>query len=502
MQQSYRRLIVAFVLLVIGAVWAQRRTTKAPTNRQEATDRMLASNTKIDEQILAGASGTQTLKTSRQATGADPVADSEFAQLYNETTKTNDPLRAYHLASSLYKNEWDTEIISLLVRRGIDVYDFSGTFALLGDLDAQGRLEEVVTPEDFILVLFNTLELNQQNIARIKEVVTTYHTEAKLTDAEAAFYHALLAYAKADIPEFINSVEKLQGTEFNDRYTRMETIKAQVYGFVDPPSYYIDGMIGLELFSQGRYKLAILAGDRVVKQDPNYVLWHQLIAYGSFYLSDRRRSYEELERLKQSDNQHTDLYLFLEWVTLYELEDYPTALISLLQVKDAIYRTDTLRYLLLTYQRIGDINKVGEVMRYLLQQPDIWPYDFFTVFDLFFFEPVRQEQDVVLFATFFDLASQRLNTCYEKGKDDYTYVCLYGKAGLLLANGEEAKAQAYLERLVRLYPSAGLFEKLWDIAYHQGNSKQAKEYFTEALALSAHSVQQTSVLEKLKAIKK
>jgi len=240
----------------------------------------------------------------------------------------------------------------------------------------------------------------------------------------------------------------------------MEVIKAQVFGFVDPPSYYIDGMIGLELFSQGRYKLAVLAGDRVLKQDEIYILGHQLIAYGSFYLSDRRRAYEALERLKQLDSQHQDIYLFLEGVALFEIEDYPTALLALLQVKDAVYRTDTLRYLLLTYQRIGDTSKVGEVMKYLLTQSDIGPYDFFTVFDLFFFDPVRQDQDVVLFASFFDLASTWLEACYEKGKNEYTYVCLYGKAGLLLANGEEAKAEAYLERLVRLYPSAGLFEKL------------------------------------------
>jgi len=45
-------------------------------------------------------------------------------------------LRAYHLARSLYHKDGDTEILSLLVRRGIDVYDFSGTFALLGQLDA------------------------------------------------------------------------------------------------------------------------------------------------------------------------------------------------------------------------------------------------------------------------------------------------------------------------------------------------------------------------------
>jgi len=64
MQQSYRRLIVLFILLVIGAVGAQRRTTKTPSTQQEAVDRMLASNTKVDDQILEGTGG---IKTSRQA---------------------------------------------------------------------------------------------------------------------------------------------------------------------------------------------------------------------------------------------------------------------------------------------------------------------------------------------------------------------------------------------------------------------------------------------------
>lgn len=158
------------------------------------------------------------------------------------------------------------------------------------------------------------------------------------------------------------------------------------------------------------------------------MLGDQLIAYGSFYLSDRRRSYESLERLEQRDSQHDDLYVFLEGITLFELEDYPTALLSFLQVKDPVYRTDTLRYLLLTYHRLADTAKIGEVMKFLLRQSDIGPYDYFTVFDMFFYEPVRRDEDVVLFATYFDLAAQWLEHCYEHIASEYTYVCLYGKA--------------------------------------------------------------------------
>lgn len=502
MNQSYRLLVAIFVLLVIAAVGVQRRSmTKPPTTQEEAVNRMLQSNTKVDEQLFAGTGSG--VKTSRQAsdTPSENIADDEFLDLYDQTKQENDPLRAYHLARALYQENADPQTVSLLIRRGIDVYDFSGTFALLKTFDEQGRLHEVITPRQFLYVLFNTLELTQMNLARIQQVITTYYEQGELDESEYTLYRALLAYARGETDTYISLVGQLQGTTLEDWWKRLETIKAQVYWFVDPPSYYIDGMIGLDLFMHGWYKLAVLGGDRVLKQDGRYILGEQLIAYGSFYLADRRRTYEALQRLKELDEQHLQLYLFLEGITLYALEDYPTALLALLQVKEPVYRTDTLRYLLLTYHTLDDHTKVAEVMKHLIRQSDVGAYDFFTVFDMFFFDPVRKKQEVVLFATHFELALQRLQSCYNEWKTTYAYVCLYGKAGLLLANGEESKAQTYLDRLVRLYPSAELYEKLGDIAYQQGNTKQAKGYFTQAVALSGPSRQQTTLTDKLQNIK-
>ncbi len=497
MNQSYRRLIVAFILLVIGAVGAHWWMTKTPANQQEAVDRMLASNTNVDNKILGGDVDNAEPKPTQSA------QDKTFSALYDETNKDYDPLRAYHLAKSLYQQQDDAHVTSLVIRRGIDVYDFSWTFALLGQLDEEGRLHEwIVTPEQYLLVLFNAVELSQAHLARIEKIIDSYAQDNLLNDAQKRFYVSLLAYAQGDIDGFLEWMAWLKWTSYDDRAQRVEIIKAQVYGFVDPPKYYIDGMLWLEMFSKGWYQLAITAGERVTKLDPVYILGHQLIWYGAFYLWDRRRSYEELERLKELDKTHSDLYLFLEWITLFQLEDYPTALFSFLEVKDSSFRTDTLRYLLLTYNRLADITKEGEVMWYLLKQPDIGPYDFFTVFDLFFFDPIRRGEDVLLFAEHFELASQWLQRCYEKGKNDYSYVCLYGKAWLLLSNGEDVKAMTYLERLVHLYPSAALYEKLWDIAYKQGYSKQAKEYFLQSLSLSSQSLQQQSLQQKIQNIKK
>jgi len=71
-------------------------------------------------------------------------------------------------------------------------------------------LDQVVQPEEFLFVLFNSLELTQQNLARIQSVITTYHTQGTLNDAQKTFYEALIAYAKGDIEPFMSSLTALQ----------------------------------------------------------------------------------------------------------------------------------------------------------------------------------------------------------------------------------------------------------------------------------------------------
>lgn len=105
-------------------------------------------------------------------------------------------------------------------------------------------------PETVLYVSFNALPLNQPTIARLEQLVQSYAQAGKLTAAQITFYSALLSFARGEVTGYTDQITSLQHTDYHARYVRLEEIKAQVYGFVDPPAYYLEGMIGLELFSK------------------------------------------------------------------------------------------------------------------------------------------------------------------------------------------------------------------------------------------------------------
>jgi hypothetical protein len=126
---------------------------------------------------------------------------------------------------------------------------------------------------------------------------------------------------------------------------------------------------------------------------------------------------------KDADNEQ--LYSFLAGIAHMQLEQYPEAILLLRDVRDEQFRVDALRYLLLAYVRIGEFEPLANVLETFLQQTQRLPHDFFTLFDLFFYEPLREDKPSEMYSNFPDQANRLIDTCYSYVSTEYAYICLW-----------------------------------------------------------------------------
>ena len=64
------------------------------------------------------------------------------------------------------------------------------------------------------------------------------------------------------------------------------------------------------------------------------------------------------------------------------------------------------------------------------------------------------------------------------------YVCLYGKAGKYVADGDTEKSLAVLQRVVKRYPRSELYTMIGDLYVEQGESALANDRYNQAFVLS------------------
>lgn len=81
------------------------------------------------------------------------------------------------------------------------------------------------------------------------------------------------------------------------------------------------------------------------------------------------------------------------------------------------------------------------------------------------------------------MVANALTIC-ESRFSEHGYVCLYGKAGKLLAEQEDEKALRLLEGVVKRYPRPELYEYIADMYRKAGDKKTAQEWYQQAFLLA------------------
>lgn len=405
-----------------------------------------------------------------------------LATLYRQAASDDDAVTQYRILQALVAADTtqSTVLLPYIVHTALATHDFSGAFSAMITMQEQGTLLEYVRPTDFVYTLFNAIELHVKNLARIKKFVHDFAKDGVLTMDQRNFYDSIIAFTKGDTYNFLYFTKQLTGT-YQWRQQTVARVEATLSGYKDPPPYYFDGLIALELFQQGYYLPVRLVAQRISKLDPKYILPYQLIAYASMHLSDRPTAINALQQLKLLDPDHRQLYYFLEAVATRSAGNFPQSIALFKQVTDPEYTLDVARYLLLLYDETHDTKRFLEQAATIATYSWLTVNDFYTVFDLVFFKPIRMQQPMDIFSEGYHSILTFLGRCKESIGEEYGYVCLYGKAGMFLAHGDEAKAYGSLQQVARWYPQPRLFQTLASLAKELGDEKQAKIWWTKAL---------------------
>jgi hypothetical protein len=107
-----------------------------------------------------------------------------------------------------------------------------------------------------------------------------------------------------------------------------------------------------------------------------------------------------------------------------QLEQYPEAILLLRDIRDGQFLLDAKRYLLLAYVNIGQYDALEDIISILVYQDEQLPHDFFTLFDIFFYKPLREDTSAHVYELFSQQATIMIDRCYEKIDDTYAYICL------------------------------------------------------------------------------
>lgn len=404
----------------------------------------------------------------------------DLATLYREAANQDDMLTQYRVLKQLAQQQGGDEILPYVIHAALAVHDFSGAFASMVTLQTQGKLLTYIRPTDFVYTLFNAIELHVKNLARIKKFVHDFARDGALTPEQSNYYDSLVAFTKGDTNHF-QYFTNLLTWEYLPWKKTVEHINATMSWYKDPPAYYFDGLIALELFKAGYYQPVRVVAQRISKIDPQYILPRQLLAYASMHLMEWQTAIIALQQLKQLDPDNQQRYFFLEAVATRSAGNLPQSIALFAQVTDPEYAQDVMRYLLLLYEETGDTDRFLEQAEELATQSGLTVNDFYTLFDLVFFKPIRMQQPMSLFTEGYHTILLFLGRCKESIGEKYGYVCLYGKAGMFLAHGYQEKAYASLQKLVRRYPQPWLFQTLASLAKDLGDEKQAKLWRSKAL---------------------
>lgn len=421
-----------------------------------------------------------------------------FKTAYMQASSSHDSMRQLHVLEEIYKAKEHIELVPYLIQMALQVRQYSKAMDYVGIRQASWASSASLPPELVLSLLFNTLDISFKDIDRIKKTVLEYAKSWDFSADQVSLYSALITYARWDIDNFSFFMDQLKETDASSWYASFQRNKQLSDSYKDVPTTYLDALIAKQILHAWYYKVALVWARRVMRDDSDYILPRQVAWYASLFLGEWEDVIGYMEWLQKKDTDHEQLYTFLKWVAQYNLWQYAQAILSFRDVRVGELQWDAERYLLLSYDATKDIDNTHDVLQTLFERNDLSVYDYWTIFTIFFYDPLRSEEEVVLFAKYFETANAFIDTCYQRLWKEHAYVCLWWKTGLLLVNGQYDKAYRYLERLVQWYPQSFLYETLWDIAYYQDDISSSKQWFIKALQTTHEDELRNWLLRKVK----
>ena len=164
-----------------------------------------------------------------------------------------------------------------------------------------------------------------------------------------------------------------------------------------------------------------------LKQNKDYILPYQVLAYANFLTHNREAAKDYFLKLADFDTSNAFLYKFLIGISYYRYGDYEQSLLYLNQVNTPTLQTDVYRYMLLSYIQTEDTNSMVRMWQNLLGASDLQASDFSLFFDQMFYMPFRVGKPFTLYSENPQLADMYLNTCSTLFSGSQADVCTYGE---------------------------------------------------------------------------
>ncbi len=385
----------------------------------------------------------------------------------------------------IYQEDWSEKILNLLIESYVNVYDYTSALEYLEKAYEKDPLLEEFSEEKVFYIFFNWIEFTSSNIEKLTEILSEFYMEDKITSDQYNFYQSLLEIVEWNKEQFFATIEEIEvESEYGDFLNDIQQVRDEADRFKDVPDYYETQLIAFILLQHDFYRVARAVSSDVLELDSDYILANQVAGYASFVMWEYQTANTYFRHLLDIDMENSSMYNFFVWVSFFWQEDYPRAITFLDRVENSEYLKDSQRYKLLAYHNLWDIENLLSQFVDVLDYRPLTEYDYYTFFDLFFFEPWEENEEFTLFEENISLVAEYIRSCYQDMENDDNFICRYWRAGFHVARGDKNIAKRFLEYIADRYPRDYIYKSLGDLYVEEEEMENAKESYMKAIYYS------------------
>lgn len=381
-----------------------------------------------------------------------------------------------------YAKTHDEKAAVSLLQMYITHSQFDDAFALIKNMYQADTNFSLIPPATFLYILFNSSELSASNYDLIHGIIEDYRTHDRIDNETATFYQWLLDLYKGDVKMFYASVDRLSwSVQYWSFVNAIYAAKSTSKEIALAVPYYTNGLSALVLLREWYFRVAQKRSAAIRVQDTKYILPYQILSEAALLQSHWDEASQYFNTLLTLDASHPSQYHFGLCASYFWLEKYDNALLHCQQVRDK-NMPDALRYQLLSYYQIKDWQGMMDTFQRLLLQKNVSENDYYTFFDIIFFQPFVSDKDYSHIQKYYiSVVLPYLDQCVSSfgWSSD---VCKYGQAWFYLYKNELVKAYRNLLFLASHHPSSYIFRALGEYYESRWDEEKAKAYYLRATA--------------------
>lgn len=398
-----------------------------------------------------------------------------------------------------YRSTQDRDIWIQLITRLSKEFNYNQAYKELQTLDNYSIKK--MNPHLVLRIVFNSdlITPGVQNKTILSNFVREFKNNKLITEKEAQRYNALLLLIQGDKTNFLLSTPAFTNTdnsEIKDLVIDIQTKAKQTTQGHDIPSYYSDGLIALSLFQHGYPFLSQQLALNILKDNPNYILPKQILAYTHMILHQRSQAQSYFTQLINNDNTNIHNYQFFAGVCSYRLGNYTDTILYLNQISSDHIISDVIRYKILAYIALKDDTNAAKQMKTLLSQSDIQNTDMILAWENMVFIPYMYGKPYTIIEKEPTILDLYIDRCQKEPFDQK--ICQIGKIAKDIQAQTFTYSDTYLNNIIESFPRSYIYYILWEYYTKKNKEVEAQKAFVSALSLSKDNNIKDKIIKKIK----